>query len=143
MCAGSYADNPCIVRSRARTRTRRRASVFEPPYLLHGFVFGDTLLATVYQTSAQDDNRNSGDTFANRHVANHEAAGAEVSADGPDVRRTYSRRPQIDGRENEVLADTSGDRRRQFSITEARSSRPESGTAGQTARPADSRENEP
>ena len=109
MCAGSYADSPCTVRSRVRTRTRRRASVFEPPYLRHGFVFGDTLLATVYQTSAQDDNRNSGDTFANRHVANHEAAGAEVSADGPDVRRTTSLRPQIDGRENEVLADTSGD----------------------------------
>lgn len=109
MFAGSYADNPCTVRSRARTRTRRRASVFEPPYLLHGFVFGDTLLATVYQTSAQDDNRNSGDTFANRHVANHEAAGAEVSADGPDVRRTASRRPEIDGRANAVLGDTSGD----------------------------------
>ena len=63
--------------------------------------------------------------------------------DSPDVRRTASRRPQIDGRANAVQAETSGDRRRQFSITAARSSRPESSTAGPTARPTDSRENEP
>lgn len=144
MFAGSYAGNPCIVSLNARTRTRRRASVFEPPYLLHCFVFADTLLATVYQTAAQDDNRNSGDTFAaNHHILNHEPAEVKVPADGPDVRRTASRRPQIDGRANAVLADTSDDRRRQFSITAARSSRNESGTAGQTARPAESRENEP